>query len=181
MPADANVEGARRFLPRSTRRTIIRGVLVASDVSAIAAATSLATVVRFHSVTAIAVFDSPGITSAPYIALSLVLIAISVGCLFATRLYDLDMVLSGSREYSDVARAVSVAVVAFILATYALKLPGGVSRVWMFLSWVFGVVLVTVVRWSAPVSPRRAGATTCCAPRSSWGRTPRRGMSRRGC
>ena len=77
--------------------------------------------------------------------LSLIIVLIAIAALWYEGLYDMDRVFWGTGEYSRVARGLSLAVVAFILATYVLKLPG-MSRGWVVLVWGLGIVFVVVGR-----------------------------------
>jgi exopolysaccharide biosynthesis polyprenyl glycosylphosphotransferase len=133
------------FTARGRRRLVITILLIASDVLMLAVATSLASLSRFGALAEVADFANLG-PNFTYTDLSAVIIAIWLVTLAAEGLYDLDRVFWGTGEYARVGKAMSFGVVAFILMTFALKLPG-LSRAWTLLAWAFGAILVVFGRF----------------------------------
>lgn len=145
------------FMGRRARRRLLRVALFAVDAVAVVTATMLATQIRWGSLTAQAVFE--GTTyRASYLLLAAVLCVVWLVLFWWERLYDLDRLFWGSGEFSRIARAVALGVVAFILATYVLKLHG-FARGWTLLAWLLGLLLVGVgrllVRWVIGTARRR--------------------------
>ena len=132
------------FPSRARRRWIIRIALLASDVLMLGSATALATLVRFGRLRHIQALVELGPTFT-FVDLSLVISAVWLAALWLERLYDLERVFWGTGEYKRVARALSLGVVVFIVATYVMKLPG-LSRAWTLLAWGFGVLFVALGR-----------------------------------
>jgi exopolysaccharide biosynthesis polyprenyl glycosylphosphotransferase len=133
-------------------------MLLTSDVLMLALATVSASLVRFGRLRHLQAI--PGVeVNIQFADLSLVIVLIWIGALWFEGLYDIDRVFWGTGEYSRVARGLSMGVIAFILATYALKLPG-LSRGWVLLAWGFGILFVvlgrSIVR-TALASARRRG------------------------
>lgn len=126
------------FPSRERRRWTIRWALVLSDLVALLAATTGASLLRFGKIAHVtATLEYGHIIT--FFDLSVIIALIWLAAMWAEHLYDLDRVFWGTAEYSRVARALSLGVVAFILATYLLKLPG-LSRGWTMLAWGLGIV-----------------------------------------
>jgi len=121
-----------RFPPRERRRWAIRIVLLMADVVMLALATVAATMIRWGQLRHVQVLQEVGPTFT-YVDLSLLIAFIWIGAMWVERLYDLDRVFWGTEEYKRVARALSLGVVVFIVATFALKLPG-LSRAWTLMA-----------------------------------------------
>jgi exopolysaccharide biosynthesis polyprenyl glycosylphosphotransferase len=110
----------------------------------LALATVCASLVRFGRVRHVQAIPGTGV-HIQFADLSLVILVIWIAALWFEGLYDIDRVFWGTGEYSRVARGLSMGVIAFILATYALKLPG-LSRGWVVLAWTFGILFVVIGR-----------------------------------
>jgi exopolysaccharide biosynthesis polyprenyl glycosylphosphotransferase len=149
--------GEVEFPSRARRRWTIRIALLASDVLMLGSATVLATLVRFGRLRHIQAVAELGPTFT-FVDLSLVISAVWILALGSEHLYDLERVFWGTGENKRVARALSLGVMVFIVATYVMKLPG-LSRAWTLLAWGFGVVLValgrSVVRAGVAAARRR--------------------------
>ena len=147
-----------RFPTRTRRRWSIRLALIFSDILMLGIATTAATVIRWGQLRHVQVLHELGPTFT-FIDLSLLIAVIAITALWVESLYDLDRVFWGTREYKRVARALSLAVVVFIVATFALKLPG-LSRAWTLMAWSLGILFVCIGRATvriAVVSARRRG------------------------
>jgi exopolysaccharide biosynthesis polyprenyl glycosylphosphotransferase len=129
---------------RRRRRQFLRLSLLAADIVMVGTATVLASLVRFGQVRHIQAIPSLDV-NVQFADLSLVILVIWIGSLWFEGLYDVDRVFWGTGEYSRVARGLSLGVVAFILATYMLKLPT-LSRGWLVLAWGFGILFVVFGR-----------------------------------
>jgi len=127
-----------------TRRRLVVSVLVAFDLIALMLATIAATYIRFNTLAAAAAFENVGLQFT-YYELSWVSIAIAVAFLWREGLYDLERLTWGSGEFSRVAHALALSVLAFILVTYALHMPG-LSRAWIVLTFVLSFILVAAGR-----------------------------------
>jgi len=146
------------FPTRTRRRWTIRLALLSSDIVTLGLATIAATLIRWGQLRHVQVLQELGPTFT-YIDLSLLIAVIWIAALWLERLYDLDRVFWGTGEYKRVARALSLGVVVFIVATFALKLPG-LSRAWTLMAWGFAIVFVVIGRSlvrMAVVSARRRG------------------------
>jgi len=129
---------------RKRRRRSIVVALVASDVLMLAAATSAASLVRFGRLTHVSAHLNGHIVT--FADLSFIIAGIWIVSLYLERLYNLERVFSGTGEYRRVVRGLSLGVVAFIMATYLMRLPG-LSRGWTVLAWGFGIVCVVLGRF----------------------------------
>jgi len=134
----------RTFVDRQRRRALVRLALLCSDTVMLLAATITATYVRFERLTAIAKFENVAVTIS-YHQVGYWLLVVWIGALHLEHLYDLDRVFAGSGELTRVARALSVGVVAFILVTFGLKMPG-LSRAWTLIALGLAVLFVSAGR-----------------------------------
>ncbi len=114
------------------------------DALLIVTALLLGTLVRFGSLSATIAFEN-ATTDVPFLELGLLMVPIWILLLWAEGLYDLERLSWGSGELSRVARALALGVVALIVVTYVLRLPG-LSRAWTLLFWLFATVLVLLGR-----------------------------------
>lgn len=132
------------FVDRGRRLNVIKAALLGTDAAMLLAATFAATYLRFETMWARVSFEN---TSAhvSYYQVSLWLTALWLAALYLERLYDLQRLFWGSGEFSRVARALAVGLVAFILLTFGLKLPG-LSRLWTVLAWALAVSCVSLGR-----------------------------------
>ena len=138
------MEGIPEYPTRKRRRESIGIALLASDTLMLGLAAAGATLVRWGKIFQVtATLDGYTVS---YVDLSLVICGIWMASLYLGHLYNLDRVGSGTGEYKSVARMLSFGVIAFILATYLLKLPA-LSRSWTLLAWSFGIALVVVGRF----------------------------------
>jgi len=131
--------------------------LLSSDILMLGLGTAFASLMRFGQIRHVEAIKDFGL-NLQFADLSAVIIVIAIVCLWYEGLYDIDRVFWGTGEYSRVARGLSLAVVVFIMATYALKLPG-LSRGWVVYVWGFGIALVvlgrSVVRMMLSAARRR--------------------------
>lgn len=146
------VTGMRR---RRRRRTV--ALLIASDLVATVGAGLLAAWVYFGSIFARAAFET-GDAPVSFLTLTLLSAPFWIAMLALGRLYDLDQVEWQAADFGKVVLSISAGVVALILGTFILKLPG-LSRAWVLLFWVLGVLLVllgrAVVSFALVVARRR--------------------------
>lgn len=103
-----------------------------------------ATFVRFGHVAARVGFEDTTL-EIDFIEVGIALVLLWVIFLALAGLYDLDRISLGIAESGGIARALSLGVVALILATYLLKLPG-LSRGWTLLAWAFAILTVLASR-----------------------------------
>ena len=129
------------FLDRAGRRRRVVTVLLVMDAAALLVATLGATWIRFQGLGARVGFENIS-EAVTYYQISLVVTAIWLVALAAEGLYDLERLTWGGGEFSRVLRGIALGVVAFILATYALKTPG-LSRAWTLLAFALAVVCVS--------------------------------------
>jgi len=134
----------RTGMSRTRRRHVMVASLVVSDAVAVLSAAMLATMVRFGSLGTGVGFESPEI-GVHFWQLALAVVPLWVAFLALADLYDLDRVSWGLAETGRIARSLSFGVVALILATYLLKMPG-LSRAWTLLTWVFAIAFVLLMR-----------------------------------
>ena len=133
-----------QFVETGTRKLTIVSMLLVTDVLMLISANLAATFIRFRSFAAAAALDNVG-ASYTYYEIAWVSVAISLLFLWREGLYDLERLFWGSGEFSRVMQALALGVVAFILATYALKMPG-LSRAWTILAFALSVILVALGR-----------------------------------
>jgi exopolysaccharide biosynthesis polyprenyl glycosylphosphotransferase len=133
-------------LTRGQRRLSLRIVLLGSDLLMLSLATVAASAIRFGRLRHVEAAPDLNL-GVQFTDLSLIVVLIAIAAMWYEGLYDLDRVFWGTGEYSRVARGQSLAVVAFILATYVLKLPG-LSRGWLMLVWGLGLLFVVFGRLS---------------------------------
>lgn len=119
----------------------MRTALVISDVLALLLATFGATLIRFSGLAADVALENIQ-ADVTYWQVSLVVTVLWLVMLRFERLYDLERLTWGAGEFSGVLRAMAMGVVAFILATYALKTPG-LSRAWTLFAFGLAVLLVS--------------------------------------
>ena len=132
------------FPTRKHRRRYLRIALLTSDLLMLGLGTVAASLIRFGRVQHVQAIPDAQL-NIQFADLSLLIVFIWIGSLWFEGLYDIDRVFWGTGEYSRVARALSMGVIAFILGTYALKLPG-LSRGWVVLAWGFGILFVVIGR-----------------------------------
>jgi exopolysaccharide biosynthesis polyprenyl glycosylphosphotransferase len=143
-PSSREAATVSDVMPRQRRRLVMRCLLVGSDAVMLLAAALGATLLRFQYLQEPADFERL-LIHVSYFELSFWLTVIWLVTLAAERLYDLDRVFWGSGEFSRLARGLSMGVVGFILATFALKVPG-LSRAWTLLAWLLALVFATLGR-----------------------------------
>ncbi len=131
-------------LTRGQRRLSLRIVLLGSDLLMLSLATVAASLIRFGRFRHVEAAPDL-VLGVQFADLSLIIVLIAIAAMWYEGLYDMDRVFWGTGEYSRVARGQSLAVVAFILATYVLKLPG-LSRGWLMLVWGLGILFVVIGR-----------------------------------
>ncbi len=140
----AHGESSTGFVETGTRKHITVVMLIAMDMFMLMVATMSATYISFHNLAATA--DLENISAhVSYNQIAWVAVLIWLFFLWRDGLYDLDRLFWGSGEFSRVVEALALGVVAFILGTYALHLPG-LSRTWTVLAFAFSVVCVSAGR-----------------------------------
>ncbi|MDO8950960.1 MAG: sugar transferase [Actinomycetota bacterium] len=132
------------FVETATRKRIVVASLFLVDLLMLTAATLGATYLRFNTLAANAGFENIGVQFS-YYEVAEIAVLISLFFLWRHGLYDLERLFWGSGEYSRVVTAIALGMVAFILATYALRMPG-LSRAWMILSFALSIALVSLGR-----------------------------------
>ncbi len=125
---------------RNRRRRRVIGLLLVSDAVAILVAGMSATFIRFGSVVAAVGFDSSVLT-VEFWQIATLMVPLWILFLALAGLYDYDVLTWGLAPAGKVMRALSLGVVALILITFLLKLPG-LSRAWTLLAWVLAILLV---------------------------------------
>ena len=81
-----------------------------------------------------------------YWQLSLAVAVLWIGVLWIEGLYDLERLAWDFVQLPRIARAFALGLVALILLTFVLKLPG-LSRSWLLLMWFGSTVVVSLGRW----------------------------------
>lgn len=128
------------FVDRSSRRRIITGFLVVVDAVAVLAAGGLATIIRFGAQNPDVGFENIS-DDVTFLQVSVALAAIWLISFALSGLYNLERLAWGLGEFSRLARALAMGVVAFILFTYAIKTPG-LSRAWTLVAFSLALVFV---------------------------------------
>ena len=137
-------ESTSHFMETGARRRLVLSMLLGVDLVALVAAALIATHVRFNTLAAAAAFENVAVRVS-YYQLSWIAVAISMLFLWREGLYDLERLTWGTGEFSRVAQALALGVLAFILATYALHIPG-LSRAWIVLAFVLSFMFVSAGR-----------------------------------
>ncbi|MGV8082868.1 MAG: sugar transferase [Coriobacteriia bacterium] len=132
--------GLRGFVDTRHRKRLLRSALVLGDGVSLTCATLLATRLRFGRS---AVFGGFEVAQSPitYAEVGWVFVALGLVFLLREGLYDLDSLFWGSAEFSRVIRALVNTTVAFLIASYALKMPG-LSRAWMLLALSLSAIFI---------------------------------------
>ena len=131
-------------MTRLRRRILLTAAFVLSDVLAVGCAALLATWVRFGAIDAPISFEDTSLHIS-FWQLAIFVVPLWVLLMAVSGLYDRDRITWGITAVGQVARTLSFGVVALILATFLAKLPG-LSRSWMLLFWVAGIVFVLLGR-----------------------------------
>jgi exopolysaccharide biosynthesis polyprenyl glycosylphosphotransferase len=134
------------FMPRARRVAYVRALLLVSDILALIFATVAATLSRFGEISHEQQVSELGRTySIQFVGLAAVVVLLCLIAMAFEHLYDLDRVFWGTGEYTRVLRSISFGVAAFVMLTYLLHFPA-ISRVWLGLAWVFGIVCAILGR-----------------------------------
>jgi exopolysaccharide biosynthesis polyprenyl glycosylphosphotransferase len=115
-----------------------------ADATAMLVAGFTATWMRFGSIAANVAFENTTLTI-PFWQVAVVIVPVWMVLMWAAKLYDLDTVTWGLSSAGRIARTLSLGIVALILATYLVKLPG-LSRAWTVLFWALAIAFVLVAR-----------------------------------
>ncbi|MDO8987820.1 MAG: sugar transferase, partial [Coriobacteriia bacterium] len=137
---------------RARRRQLHRLLLVFADCVGLCISVVLATYVRFGNLGSTSGFEDTT-TDGLFVQLGALLVPVWILMLWAEGLYDLERLSWGSGELSRVARSLALGVVALILVTYVIKLPG-LSRAWSLLFWLFATLAVLFGRASIKLIQR---------------------------
>lgn len=121
-----------------------RMMLLAADIIALVAATTLATAIRFGDLLTTVNLENLDYRVA-YYELSLAAAVLWIVVFSLEGLYDLDRLSWGFGEFGRAARALSIGVAVMILLGYVLKLPG-LSRGWVLLTLALSVAFVFLGR-----------------------------------
>lgn len=136
-----HVAGTSEF--RRYRWTIV-ATLACVDVLALMACSALATYLRFSTFSArLGIENLP--QGASYYEAMWAFVALGMAALWHEGLYDLERLTWGAGEFSRIARAMALAALGFVLASFWLKLPG-LSRAWLLLATVISFLGVSVGR-----------------------------------
>lgn len=129
------------FLDLAGRKQRLLALLVAMDAVALLVATLGATWIRFQGLGERVQFENIA-EAVSYYQISLLVTLIWLVVLASEGLYDLERLSWDAGEFSRVLRGIALGVVAFILATYALKTPG-LSRAWTLIAFALAVLCVS--------------------------------------
>lgn len=140
-PSNGRSPGA---VARARRRRRVTWVLLLSDTVAILLAGMTATLLRFGSVVAPVGLENTTLT-VDFWQIAVLMVPLWIGLMALTGLYDLDTLTWGLSPAGKVMRAMSSGVVALILITFLLKMPG-LSRAWTLMVWLLAVAFVLVGR-----------------------------------
>lgn len=125
---------------RRARRLLLTQALIANDLVTLLLATLTASRLRFGRLTEPVTFEKTAL-GFDYLQVSFAVTLLWLACLHAERLHDVHRLFRGLSEYGQTVRGLCTGVVASILITYALRLPG-LSRAWMLLAWTLSVCYV---------------------------------------
>ncbi|MDI6711722.1 MAG: sugar transferase [Anaerosomatales bacterium] len=125
-------------------RWAIVATLVFVDVVALIACAALATYLRFSTFSArLGIENLPH--GASYYEAMWAFVVLGMAALWREGLYDLERLTWGAGEFSRIARAMALAALGFVLASFWLKLPG-LSRAWLLLATVVSFLGVSLGR-----------------------------------
>lgn len=125
-------------------RGAVVAVLVVSDLIAIVLGATLATYLRFETLSArLGIERLPAGTS--YDDAMLVFAGIAMLSAWLEGLYDLERLTWGAGEFSRITRSMALAALGFILLSFWLKLPG-LSRAWLLLATGLSFLCVVLGR-----------------------------------
>lgn len=128
---------------RTARRGLLAALLGADLITLVVSAVAASYLRYWHLVATGTAASWAG--SEWYVRVSAYAIVLSVLAIVHEGLYDLDRLFWGTGEFTRIARALAIAVVAIVLATFAFSLPG-LSRVWTLLFYAIALTLVSVER-----------------------------------
>jgi exopolysaccharide biosynthesis polyprenyl glycosylphosphotransferase len=123
---------------------MVGAALVLSDAVAILCAGLAAAWMRFGHLGARVSFEHTTLTVS-FWEIAAVIVPLWLAFMAVARLYDVDSVTWGLAVTGKVARALSLGVVGLILVTFLARMPG-LSRGWILLVWIFGIVFVLMGR-----------------------------------
>lgn len=143
-PANAAPSTWWKSASRSQRRAWLGTSLVLGDALSIVIAGLAATWVRFGVTTARVTFENTSL-SISFWEVAVVVVPLWIVFLAFAKLYDVDTIAWGLSAAGRITRTISLGVVALILVTYLLKMPG-LSRAWTLTFWLFAIVAVLAMR-----------------------------------
>lgn len=142
--AGAHTERSTHASDFRRRRRVIVAALVCVDVVALIGCAALATYLRFSTFSArLGIENLP--QGASYYEAMWAFVALGMAALWREGLYDLERLTWGAGEFSRIARAMALAALGFVLASFWLKLPG-LSRAWLLLATVISFAGVSIGR-----------------------------------
>lgn len=127
-------------LSRVSQRRLFVTALVAVDIAMLLAAFAVAYLIRFHG--GFGLFRGEVIPQPDYyVRLAAIMTIVWLGLFWIMRLYDWDILLGGTREYSAIFQAsligaITIAIVQFLVEDFV------VARGWVGLTWILVFLLV---------------------------------------
>lgn len=132
------------WVTQSTWKRVYQLVLLASDALMLLLAFALAYWVRFYG--GIPLFQDVAPITSHYIRLVAILIPVWLGFFALLRLYDFQLLLSGTTEYSRALNSCTSGMM-LVVAVSFIDPAFVIARGWLVMSWVLSSVLVCSNRW----------------------------------
>lgn len=133
-----------RIVHKSVWKVAYQGALLLSDALMLLLGFALAYWLRFY--TGIPVFQDVIPAVEQYIRLILILIPVWLGLFALLRLYDFQILLSGTSEYSRALNGCTSGMMIVVAASF-ISPEFTIARAWLLMSWIFSTVLVSSNRW----------------------------------
>jgi len=133
-----------KIVHKSVWKLAYQGALLVSDGLMLLLGFALAYWLRFY--TGIPVFQEVIPSMEHYMRLILILIPVWLGLFALLRLYDFQILLSGTSEYSRALNGCTSGMMIVVAASFIAP-EFTIARAWLLMSWIFSTVLVASNRW----------------------------------
>lgn len=139
-----NLRRLPKIVHKSVWKLAYQGALLLSDALMLLLGFALAYWLRFY--TGIPVFQEVIPAVDHYMRVILVLIPVWLGLFALLRLYDFQILLSGTSEYSRALNGCTSGMMIVVAASFIAP-EFTIARAWLFMAWIFTTVLVSSNRW----------------------------------
>lgn len=141
---DSQVKLLPHIVHQSTWKLVYQSILLLSDALMLLLGFALAYWLRFYG--GIPVFQDVVPSMDLYMRLIVVLIPVWLGLFALLRLYNFNILLSGTTEYSRALNGCTSGMMLVVAASFVVP-EFIIARGWLLMSWIFSTVLVCSNRW----------------------------------